>query len=311
MSVHIQDWDGEPITEPGLYRGIPLQAYHNDIRLLSGPSVSKSNLKHIAPPDGSPKKFYRFWAGNPNRKIPTQSRALTFGRAAHALLLGDEVFDEKFIIRPERVDGYLYQGNRTEWRNWYKEQAALGLEVITEEEIEQIRDMSADAAKHPLVISGGMNGEVEISMFAKDPETKLWLKSRPDVFVTDGIYNDFKTCSSMDEEFLQTQFEESGYYLQAGLTKTICDLLGLPFISFGFLYGMSKDYADTEYRVASNEDIALGQAVIRYGLKKIRHGINTGEWDGASTYARENYPMKMKPWPRNKIEAALQKEGIL
>lgn len=310
MAVKIIDWDGEMITEPGLYRGIPLQVYHNDVQLLSGPSVSKSSLKDIAPPEGSPKKFWTYWAGNPNRRFRPTSRALTFGRAAHALMLGDEVFDDKFIIRPEKVGGYLYQGNRTEWREWYREQAALGLEVITEEEIEQIRAMSRDAAQHPLVKSGGMNGEVEISMFAKDPVTKIWLRGRPDVAVTDGIYNDFKTTSSLDDDFLKRQFESAGYYIQAGMTKMICDLLGIPFVAFGFLYSVSEGYADTEYRVADEEDILLGEQVVRYGLTKIRKGINTGEWEGASLYSRENYTLKMKPWARDQITATLQKEGI-
>ncbi len=310
MSVRIIDWDGETITEPGLYRGIQLERYHHDVDLLNGPSVSKSSIKHLAPPSGSPKKFWRFWSHNPNRKIVKPTQALVFGKAVHALLLGDEVFEGKFVVRPEKVAGYAYHHARNEWKDWYKEQAEKGLEVITEEQIEQIRMMSEDAADHPLVVSGGLNGQVEISMFARCPKTGIWLKSRPDVFVTDGIYNDVKTSAELDDGFLTRQFEEMGYYLQAALTKRICDLLDIPFYSFGFLYCLSKGFGDTEYRIAEMEDIALGEGVIDYALAKIRHGLSTGDWPGAAVYARENFPLRINKWARTQITDALQKEGF-
>lgn len=307
--MQIIDWDGGMITEPGLYRGIPLSVYHNDTKLLSGPSVSKSAIKHIAPPNGSPKKFWKFWSGNPDRKIVPPTKAMIFGKAVHALLLGDEVFDEKFVVRPERVNGELYHGRKKVWIEWYKAMAEEGYEVLTIDEIEQIRAMSHDAAEHPLVVTGGLNGEVEISMFAKDPVTKIWLKSRPDVNVTDGIYNDLKTATSLEDDFLRRQFADAGYYIQAAMTKRICDLLTIPFISFGFLYVLSKDYADTEYRIADVEDIALGEALIDYALPKIRAGLTTGDWEGVAGYARENIPLRMTKWDRNAITEVLAKEG--
>lgn len=309
--MKIRDWDGTTISEPGIYRGIPLEDYHNNTTLLSGPSVSKSNLKHIAPPDGSPKRFWANWAQNPRRVGSKKSRALDFGKAVHCLFLGDEVFDDRFIVRPEKVDGEAHNKNRTVWRQWYAEQDDLGLTVISQEDIEQIKRMRDDAAEHELVRAGGLNGEVELSMFARDPATGIWLKSRPDVKATDGMYVDLKTAGSLDAEFLERQLGDMGYYIQGALTKMVCDLLGLPFISFTFLYCLTDEYADTDFRVLGDDDIAIGEATIRYGLHHIRRGLDTGQWDGARIYTRENVPIRITSWTRTRIITALQMEGFL
>jgi hypothetical protein len=310
MTLQIREWDGTTIKEPGLYSGIPLEQYHNDQSLLPGPSVSKSSLKAIAPPDGSPKQFWQTWAGNPRRVKSKSSKAMDFGKAVHALILGDEVFEEKFVIRPEKVEGETYHANKKVWRDWFAQQSELGLTVITEEQIEQIRLMAEDLAQHPLVVAGGLNGQVEVSMFARDPVTGIWLKSRPDNLAADGVYVDLKTAGSLDQQFLERQFHDAGYYLQPAMTKMVCDLLGIPFQSFTFLYTLTDGYADSDFRVAYEGDILLGEKVIRYGLAKIRHGLDTGEWPGVSTYSRENLPIGMNDWSRKRIETVLQQEGF-
>ena len=108
----------------------------------------------------------------------------------------------------------------------------------------------------------------------------------------------------------QRQFHDAGYYLQPAMTKMVCDLLGIPFQSFTFLYTLTDGYADSDFRVAYEGDILLGEKVIRYGLSKIRHGLATGEWPGISTYARENLPIGMNDFSRKRIEAALKQEGF-
>lgn len=308
--MDIIEWDGTTIKEPGCYSGIPLDVYHNDVTLLPGPSVSKSSIKHIAPPDGSPKRFWQNWAGNPRRMKRASSKAMDFGKAVHALILGDEVFEERFVVRPEKVEGEAYHGLKTVWKRWYREQDELGLTVITEEQLEQIRAMAEDLAQHPLVIAGGLTGDVEVSMFARDPETGIWLKSRPDNRPSEGMYVDLKTAASLDQQFLERQLCDAGYFLQAAMTKMVDDLLGQPFQSFTLLYTLSQDYADSDYRVVRDEDIILGEHVIRYGLRKIRHGLDTGEWPGVSVYSRENYPIGINSWSRERIEFALKQEGI-
>lgn len=310
--MEIIDWDGETITKPGVYRGIPLKDYHHNTLLLSGPSVSKSALKNIAPPDGNPKKFWSMWSHNPDRIETESTKALNFGRAVHCKLLGDEVFEDSFVIRPEKVDGEFYHGNRSVWKRWYREQAELGLTVITADQMEWIARMATDAAWHPLVQSGGLLGDVEMSYFWKDPETGIWLRARPDVMAADGLYVDLKTASSLDPGFLSRQVHDAGYYLQGAMTRLICRELGLPFHSFTFFYALSEGYNDCDFRTLSDEDMDLGEGVIRYGLRAIRDGLDSGIWPGVGgTYTRENIPIRMNDFPRNRIADFLKREGIL
>lgn len=308
--VKVQEWDGETIVSPGIYSGIPLSEYHGNKRLLPGPSVSKSDAKNILPPDGSPKKFWSYWLHNPDRLIKKPTEAMIFGRATHALLLGDEKFEDSFVIRPEKVEGEKYNGNKTVWRDWFKEMAEQGLEVITKEQFEHIKRMASDASKHPFVAAGGLNGGVELSMFAKDPETGIWLRSRPDVEANDGDYGDLKTASDFNEGFLSRQIEGAGYYLQGAMTKRVCDLLGKPFRSFSFLYVRSEEYADTDFRVLSDDDIRLGEACLTYGLRKIREGLLNSSWPGNSVYGHDAHPIRMPQARRDGIIRTLEKEGI-
>lgn len=301
---------GMPVGE-GLYIGIPLSEYHGNVNLLPGPSVSKSALKNIAPPDGCPKKFWQHWPQNPNHIKSKRSDALDFGKAAHALLLGDEVFKDHFVVMPETVDGEPYHGSKTVWKRWFRLQEELGLTVISQEDLEQIQRMAEDAHQHPLVANGGLNGLVEVSMFWRDPETGIWLRSRPDVSPNDGIYIDFKTTGQMTSGYLSRQIADAGYYLQGAMTRMVCNGLGIPFKAFGFLYSLSKDYADTDFRVLSEEDLVLGEAVIRWGLRQIRHGLSTGEWPGMAIYAREDIPIRMPEFVRSRISDFLTKEGFL
>jgi hypothetical protein len=311
MTVEILDWEeGETITRPGLYKNIPLDRYHNDTTLLSGPSVSKSSIKHIAPPSGSPKRFWQNYPGNPNRLKKPSSREMDFGKAVHAILLGDEVFQDRFVVMPEIVEGETYNKNKTVWKNWFKRMEANGLVVISQDQIDQIALMAEDARQHPLVVNGGLNGDVEISMFAKDPATGIWLKSRPDVRAIDGDFVDVKTASSLDPDFLERQIGDMGYYLQGAMTKIICDLLRIPFNSFTFFYTLSKEYADSDYRVLSEEEILVGTATINYGLKHIRHGLDNGQWPGVSIYARENTPIRMNKFDRETLLKAIAMDGF-
>tara|TARA_R110002167_G_scaffold42512_5_gene129116 strand:- start:397 stop:1359 length:963 start_codon:yes stop_codon:yes gene_type:complete len=303
------------ITENGVYKGISLERYHNDRELFDGPSVSKSALKYMLPPHGgSQKKFWGYWKCNPDHVEPKTTPPLDFGRAAHCLLLGDEVFSEKFVLRPERIDGKNWQGNRTVCKEWLEEQKVKGLTVVTEEQIERIRLMSEDAAQYPLIRDAGLlNGKVEQTIAARDPKTGIWLKVRPDnepAFLT-GVYADLKTTSSMDEEFLQRQLFDSGYYLQGAMTRTVCDLLNKPFESFVFVYSLNDDVPDTAHVELSQFELDRGERAIRWCLDQIRHGLDTGDWPGTRPFKDGTLPIQSKPWSADRLDNFLNEQDHL
>lgn len=196
-------WDGKPITTPGVYAGISLDDYHGKRDLFDGPSVSKSALKWLLPAHGgSPKAFWGRWSWNPDHIKPDSTPALDFGKAAHCLLLGDEVFEDSFVVRPE-----TYENDKGEWKPWNananacKEWLARHSDktVITPDQIDRIRRIHADASTNEMVKLGVLNGRVERTICWKDQETGIWLKVRPDAMPNaDGVFADLKTASRFD-----------------------------------------------------------------------------------------------------------------
>lgn len=313
MSDAIQ-WNGETITEPGVYVGIPLEEYHNNLNLLDAPSVSKSSLKHLLPSlGGCPKQFWNLWRQNPNHITPKATKALSLGKAVHALLLGDEVFSEKFAVHPATYEGPDRKKNIVEkpWNRsatycseWEEAQEKAGKVIVSPDDIEKIRRIAEDAARDPMVQQGILNGAVERSFFIKDERTGLWFKSRPDNDAVDGFFADLKTTSSMSESFIRRQIKDNGYFIQAGGVRRAARELDLPFDSFWNVYVSTGDTPDTQAIELDPEDLDLGERVIRHGLDTIAECMASGIWPGARPY--EARPVRIGDWDREAIEQDLK-----
>lgn len=87
-----------PVVGPGAYR-MSMALYHNQ-SVCPGVSVSSTGIRKAAL--ASPLAFWKTSDLNPNRYPPKEeSEALILGKAAHCLILGDEVFAENFVYVPE------------------------------------------------------------------------------------------------------------------------------------------------------------------------------------------------------------------
>lgn len=306
---------GMQITEPGIYEGVPIDQYHNDPELFDGPAVSKSSISKILPLlEGSPKAFWGRWNWNPERIEPDEpGEALVFGRAAHCLMLGDEVFNDRFVIRPEK-----YPSEKTKklvnWSNnanfckaWNEEQRKKGLMVITRSQIDMIRKMANDAGQYPLIRDNGLlNGKIERTLVAKDPVTGIWLKYRPDNMVLDGIHSDLKTVSKLSEPFLRGQWFDNAYFLQGAIGRMVCRLLGIPFETFVLVYVLKDDVPDTAHVEAHPEDLDLGERTIRWALDEIKSCMDADVWPGALPFGDGTVPIRMRDWSRDRLTTFLQ-----
>lgn len=303
-------WDGKPITKPGIYSGISLEDYHHKTDLFDGPSVSKSALKSIFPAHGgSPKAFWGRWAHNPNHVEVKKSEFLDFGKAVHCLLLGDEAFDDKFVVRPEKApDGRAWNGNNLSCKEWIEDQGKNGKTIITAEQIERIRLIAADTAEYPLVKLGLLNGDVEQTIAYKDAETGLWVRTRPDVKPLDAIFSDLKTASRFDENFLERQLFDHFYYGQAAMTRMACQELGIPFETFVLLFVLNDDVPDTTHVEIEPLDIDRGERAIRWALRTIRRCLDSGEWPGARPFNGGEYHLRMKSWSAARMDSFLDME---
>lgn len=309
MTAEIK-WDGMEITKDGVYSGIPINEYHHNIHLTAGYHVSKSSLNNMAPPEGNPKKFWAYWLHNPDRIVKEETEALALGKAVHALLLGDEVFHEAFAVRPDKAPdgtGRDWHGSNKSCKAWLEDQWLQGKTILRMEQIEQIRRMAHDVAQLDIVAHGALNGRIERSMIWQDPQTKIWLKVRPDVIPTDsGIYADLKTAARLDEDVLSKQYGDLGYYLQPALVRMGCRHMGLPFESFHFVYTHSTGYADSVSAEVTDAGMDMGEEVVRYCLDRIRTCLDDDEWPGMQEL-RGDVRMHMKPWHAERIDIALKK----
>jgi hypothetical protein len=306
MTANERKWDGNPITVRGTYSGISLDEYHGKPDLFDGPSVSKSALKWLLPTHGgSPKAFWGRWKWNPNAIEQESSDALDFGKAAHCLLLGDEVFEDKFVVRPKEFPDYRSKASQ-EWRD---EVRASGKTIITPDQLARIKRIHADASTNEMVKLGVLNGRVERTMCVKDKETGIWLKVRPDVIpAASGMFTDLKTASKFDEDFLEKQIFDACYYLQAAMIRMVCRELGIPFETFVLLYVLNDDVPDTAHVEMSVHAIDRGERAIRWCLRTIRECLDKNEWPGARPFAGGERPIQMKQWSAEKLDFFLDQQ---
>lgn len=305
-------WDGRTITEPGLYRGISLADYHGNRDLFDGPSVSKSVLKWLLPVHGgSPKAFWGRWAWNPNRVEPETSKALDFGKATHALLLGDEVFADAFAVQPDKApDGRAWHHANASCRAWTEAQGRKT--IITLDQFDRIARIRADAVTYPMIQLGALDGRVERTLALKDQETGIWLRARPDAMPeSDGMFADLKTAGKFDEDFLEQQVADASYYLQAAITRMVCRGLGIPFETFVLIYVLNDDVPDTAHVEVDEVDIDRGERVVRWCLRTIRRCLDAGEWPGARPFNDGSRRIQMKVWAKDRIDNFLDREEKL
>jgi hypothetical protein len=291
MSIAVMRWHGAPIAMPGWYDGVPLSVYHS-AKITTEPSVSSSGLRALW--GKSPKHFYARWPYNPGYDAEVdseESAAFTIGRAAHHLYLGEDDFALQFIERPEKIAGLAWHGNRTECKAFLKQQATAGRTVLTPNDIKTIRGMANSLAEEPLAIDL-LQGAVEQTLIARDPDTGLWLKARPDVIPTsDGMFADLKTTPSVTDIDLKMTLRKFGYHQQGALIWEVCELLGIPFEGFVLIFVEKKYPYCTRIIELTEDDLGRGRLQNRAMIRQIKRCLDAGSWPGPGKSDAEMFSM--------------------
>lgn len=310
MKLKTIEWDGRKISKPGIYSGISIETYH-DHRICDGPSISSSGLRTIF--NQSPAHFYAKWSGNPDRVEEEPTRALVFGQAIHHLILGQRFFHKLFAIQPEEwpdENGVLtkWNGNRTVCRMWKAERHKEGRAIITVKEAEQMRGMATRLANHRLVQRGILNGHVERSMFWKDKETGIWLKSRPDNIPTDsGDFVDIKSTESTQWLDLTRTIAKYGYNMQAALVREGSQhLMKLDQITFTLIFIEKK--APHAHRIVTvkDNDLDLGHRQNHAALVTFAQCLRDNHWPAPGEDREEAEYIEMPDYLRTGIEDRLK-----
>lgn len=303
--------DDEVVAEPGAYR-MSMDHYHSQ-KVCPGPSVSSTGLRKLAMQ--SPHAFWKTWGGNENRypeKEPSDS--LILGKAAHALILGDEVFDDHFIYVPKdaprrptapQVAAFKKNGEWSEaakdgavfWEAFDKK--AAGRHLLKEEQVEKIKYMSENLAATPEAVEVLTSDLIEISMIWQDAATGIWVKSRPDCLPSNGYdFGDLKTFApkmSNLELAAQRAVTDHGYAIQMALAIEGAEqVLGTTAQRCALVFVQTSEPYEVIPVEIDEDAIYWARCLIRLGLNRMAHGLKTGQWPGvAKGITKYSYPPSM------------------
>lgn len=272
-------WNGQRISAPGIYSGIPLDDYHRG-DICDGPSISSSGLRTLW--NSSPKHFWDASPLNPMRAEQGDKKQFIIGRAAHHLVCGEVGFSDHYVIRPEKApDGRDWHGANKSCIKWLDEQKALGLAVLTPEDAEDIRGMAIELGRNKMMQNGILSGLVERSMFWRDKKTGVWLKSRPDVISTaSGDFADLKTTNSVLYRSTQKSIDDFCYDMQGALVLEGATVLGLPVNSFSLVWVEKKRPYCVRVQQLIDEDLVVGAQMNRAMIDVFNACFTAKHWPG-------------------------------
>lgn len=239
------------------------------------PGVRRSDLWRM---HESPEK-YKWFLEHPPESTPT----LTFGAAAHKMLLEPDGFDDEFAVLPN-VD------RRTKAGKEAYEAFLLnsdGKAIISEDEYNTINEMIRRAMTIPCVVNL-LDGKKEQSFFWTDEDTGILCKIRCDCITEhDGkvIVVDYKTTTDARTNiFVNRDMDKYGYFLQAFMyTEGVMKNMGLterP--DFHFIVQEKKPpYSLNVVTVYGDSDVMMhGQDVFREYIGMLKQCMETGFWWG-------------------------------
>jgi hypothetical protein len=139
-----------------------------------------------------------------------------------------------------------------------------------------VRGMAEALGRHPVVSDGLLSGEIECSMFWRDPETGHWWSARPDVIPTQsGEFADLKTASSVQYIDMQRALKDFGYAQQAALVVDGAQTLGLPFEAIVLCFVESELPHSVATERVKDAAIDLGMKMNRAAMNRFAECIET------------------------------------
>lgn len=317
-------WDGKPITRPGVYAKVDMEAYHGRLVAEDEESGSRSFLWTLFNESPAHAQLKHYSNEDREDSTETESEALLLGRAAHHMILGEAHFSESFVFHPETYpEGATYPsmiGAQKPWNwnaNWCKAwgRDQKGREILRPRHMDSIRGMANGLYANPLVRAGILNGLIETTMVARDPRTGIWLKIRPDGIPTDsGDFSDLKTAADVSDEGIEKAIGETGIFLQGAMTRRVCNMLGIEFTSFSPVFVLKKAPFCARVKTLTDGDLDLGDKVLDASLELYKRCLDRGVWPGPGGEQTDAEYAQMSVWKRKRIEdqlALIEKDSRL
>lgn len=274
------------VLVPGVWPDMPEHAYHADP--VPGGSLSSSGARKLLPPS-CPAKF-RQWADHPE----PPSDAMDLGTAAHKLVLGAGI-DIHIVEAPD----YRTKAAREE----RDEASAAGKLPLLPKENAQVHAMADAIRSHPklgrIFVPG--NGRPEQSMFCRDPETGVWLRSRLDWMTDRALIVDLKTSKSANPYSFARSAADFGYHVQDAFYRHVYQVVTGEWPRFVFVVIEKEPPYLVSVCQFDDASVAYGSELVRQAIERYRDCTEAGVWPGYSDFDEIDV-ISLPPWLRARAE---------
>lgn len=266
------------ISETGLY-DLEMDVYHGDC--CAGPSISSSGLKQILI---DPAVYWDTSALNPAARKVEAKRHFNIGTSAHLFLLEPHLIKEQISVIPSDMLASNGALSTKAAKAFVADQTELGRTVIKEEEWDMVCDMADRLSENETVSRALTDVVVEQSIILKDPNTGVFLKSRPDVMPTQSgrWIVDYKTTDYDDIRAWERQSTaDVRLDVQAALQIwAVKEAAGIDPQGVMYVVQSKKPPHRVAIRVIrpGTDLFNMGRVDLRRAINKFHACITTGQW---------------------------------
>lgn len=233
-----------PDHPTGIVPGLTNEQYH------AAPGVSNSGLGLI---ERSPAHYFARYL-DPSREPEVQTPAMRAGSALHTAILEPDDFMARYAVEPldvprrpsvTQLNAKNPSAATVAAINFWQEFDAFnaGREIITRDDYDTFMRCAEAVRSHPAVSFLFGTGVAEQSVFARDPETGVLVKSRPDYLAkvdAASVYLDIKSTDDARPDMFGKSCHNYGYNRQVALGQDVLEWAGLPRPDATFLIAFER-----------------------------------------------------------------------
>lgn len=206
-----------------------------------------------------------------------KSNAFDLGSAAHCAILEPELFEEKFYRGPDDR-----RGNK--WKDAEAFCEHHSFELLTSGDYDKalaLRESAALCSQLQLILADP-DGVTETSAYARDAETGVTVRCRPDRYSPrHKLIMDLKTAADASPKAFGKAVENFGYHVQDPLYSEVWSAAGGGDVDgFFFVVVEKSDPPMIACYELDASSVREGHAIYRKALRQYAQCEKSGEWPG-------------------------------